>query len=77
MSADSEDLISQVRQTRLHSDKLAATLHDRAPGWVQAYQAWKALLSQAREARAETRNHRHIAVLRRALSQKLHQPSTR
>ena len=35
--------------------------------WAQAREAWKALIEQARETRAATRNLRHLALLRRTL----------
>jgi len=35
--------------------------------WAQAREAWKALIVQARETRAATRNLRQLALLRRTL----------
>jgi len=40
--------------------------------WLERRRAWMALLWRAREVRAESRNHRHVAILRRALNQKTH-----
>ena len=70
MSADAEEMISQVRQTRQHAEALAGALHDGRSAWLEHCDAWKAVISEAREALAESRNQRHIAVLRRALAQR-------
>lgn len=44
---------------------------------LQLVDACENLLAEAREVCAETRNHRHVAVLRRALYQKGLAPSSR
>jgi len=72
MNADSGEMVSQARQARQLPDDLAATLHEQHPDWPRFREAWKALMSWSREVRAETRNQRHVAILRRALTQKIH-----
>jgi len=39
--------------------------------WARLRRTWAALIEHAREVRAETRNHRHVAVLRRAVDHRL------
>ena len=70
MSADTEEMISQAWQTREQADQLVGAVRDARPAWLELRDAWKAVRSQAREAQAESRNQRHIAILRRALAQK-------
>jgi len=70
MSADTEEMISQAGQTRQRAGELVGALRDARLAWLELCDAWKAVRSQAREARAEGRNQRHIAILRRALAQK-------
>ena len=70
MRAETEKMISQVRQTRQEADRLIGAVRECRRAWLEFCDAWKAVMSQAREVRAESRNHRHIALLRRALAQK-------
>jgi hypothetical protein len=70
MSADAEEMISQVRQTREHADALEGALHEGRSAWLKHCDAWKAVMAEAREALAESRNQRHIAILRRALARR-------
>jgi len=70
MSADAEDTISQIRQTRQHADALLGAVQEGRSAWLECCDAWKAVVAQAREACAESRNQRHIALLRRALARK-------
>jgi len=76
MDAESEKIISQARQTQQVSGKLVASLtsSDR-PAWDELLDAWKALRVRARQTRADSRNHRHVAVLRRAIRQKTTRPA--
>jgi len=71
MGADTEEMISQVRQTRQQADTLIGAVHDCRLAWLEFCDAWKAVMAHAREVNAESRNHRHIGVLRRALAQKI------
>ena len=68
MSADAEEMISQVRQTRQHADVLVRALHEGRSAWLEHCDARKAMISEAREACAESRNQRHVALLRRAIA---------
>ena len=74
MSADSMETNSQVwHGTPQESAEVEAPANMRADAnWLQYRGAWTALLWRAREVRAESRNHRHVAILRRALNQKTH-----
>jgi hypothetical protein len=40
---------------------------ESAIAWARLRRAWAALIAHAREVTAESRNHRHVAVLRRAI----------
>ena len=73
MSADSEEMISQARRTRARANQLVAAVHHGLYGWREGSEAWQRLMSWAREVRADSRNHRHVALMRRAL-RKMAQP---
>ena len=70
MSAEAEEMISHVRQMRQQTDALVSALHQGRATWEQYCDALKAVIAEAREACAESRNQRHIALLRRALAHK-------
>lgn len=74
MSSDSMEIFSQARQIREDSEELLATLRETRATWRRGCDLSKGLLSQAREACAEARNHRHVAFLRRTLYQKAPTP---
>ena len=68
MSADLEEMIALIQQTRHHADELGA--HDGRSAWQECRDAWEATRLRAREVRAESRNHRYVAMLRRALARR-------
>ena len=70
MCADSMQRTSQVGQTRTMFDDVQASPSTLTDNWILLREQWQALRSQAREVRAESRNHRHIAMMRRALNRK-------
>ena len=70
MSADSGHLISQAQKILELSQGLLARVRARLAMSTESCKMSKTLRSQAREIRAETRNYRQIALLRRVLYQK-------
>ena len=70
MSADLEEMIALIQQTRHHADELGAVAPDGRSAWQECRDAWEATRLRAREVRAESRNHRYVAMLRRALARR-------
>jgi len=69
MCADSREPTSQVGQGRTRAGNVQARPSMPADNWIHLSAQSQALRSWARAVRAESRNQRHIAVLRRALDQ--------
>jgi len=69
MCADSRERTSQVGQGRTRADYVYARPSMPADDWIHVSAQSQALRSWAHEVRAESRNQRQIAVLRRARNQ--------